>query len=126
METVLTPQQMAAADRAAIESGMSEAELITRAGLAVAWRVRALLGGIYGRRAVVICGKGNNGADGAVAGEQLRRWGANVAIVALGELDDSSLDQLSRRLAATRSSSIAARSTASPFSRLSPKQTMLR
>ena len=38
-----------------------------RAGRAVAWAVRRRLDGVYGRRAVVVCGKGNNGGDGLVA-----------------------------------------------------------
>ena len=39
------------------------------------WALR-LLGGAYGRRVVVVAGKGNNGADGRVAAARLRRRGA--------------------------------------------------
>jgi NAD(P)H-hydrate epimerase len=38
--------------------------LISRAGAAVARAVVGLLGGTYGRRVVVLAGKGNNGNDG--------------------------------------------------------------
>jgi ADP-dependent NAD(P)H-hydrate dehydratase / NAD(P)H-hydrate epimerase len=41
------------------------------------WALR-LRGGAYGRRVVIVCGKGNNGADGRVAGERLTGWGARV------------------------------------------------
>src|SRR5699024_5080588 len=41
--------------------------LIERAGWAVAGEALDLLGGGYGRRVVVIAGKGNNGADGRCA-----------------------------------------------------------
>jgi NAD(P)H-hydrate epimerase len=69
---------MAEADRRAIAGGTPEAVLVERAGNAVAWSVRRALGGVYGRRAVVVCGKGNNGADGRVAARVLRRWGVGV------------------------------------------------
>jgi NAD(P)H-hydrate epimerase len=78
MRYVLTPAEMADADRAAIAAGTPEATLVERAGNAVAWAVRRLLGGVYGRRAVVVCGKGNNGADGRVAARVLRHWGVGV------------------------------------------------
>ena len=41
--------------------------LIERAGAAVAWAALRMLGGAYGRPVIVLCGKGNNGADGRVA-----------------------------------------------------------
>ena len=40
-----------------------------------------MMGGAYGRRVVVIAGKGNNGNDGRVAAGHLRGWGAGVRIV---------------------------------------------
>ena len=42
------------------------------------WPPSDLLGGAYGRRVVVIAGKGNNGADGRVAAGLLARRGARV------------------------------------------------
>ena len=56
-----------------------------RAGRAVAWRVRRVLGGTYGRRIVVLCGPGNNGGDGRIAAAALRSWGARVDVVDLSE-----------------------------------------
>ncbi len=78
MLPVLTPEQMQAVDRQALEHGVTEQELITRAGTAVAWHARRMLGGTYGRRVVVVCGKGNNGNDGRVAARVLARWGVHV------------------------------------------------
>ena len=78
MLPVLTPAEMAARDAAAIAGGVSEATLVDRAGGAVARCARRLLGGAYGRRVVIVCGRGNNGADGRVAGQRLAGWGARV------------------------------------------------
>ena len=54
-----------------------------RAGRAVARAAVDLAGGVYGRRAVVVCGKGNNGGDGLVAARHLARWGMRVTVVAV-------------------------------------------
>jgi hydroxyethylthiazole kinase-like uncharacterized protein yjeF len=75
---VLTPAEMAAADRRAIADGTPESVLVERAGRAVAGHALAMLGGTYGRRVVVVCGKGNNGADGRVAAGLLRARGTGV------------------------------------------------
>jgi NAD(P)H-hydrate epimerase len=69
---------MATADRRAIGAGMPEAVLIERAGRAIAAHAVRLLGGRYGRRIVVVSGKGNNGADGRVAAALLRARGVGV------------------------------------------------
>jgi NAD(P)H-hydrate epimerase len=74
---VVTPEEMAAVDRAA---PVPEEVLIERAGYGVALAARRLLGGAYGMRVTVVAGRGNNGADGRVAGRYLARWGASVRI----------------------------------------------
>jgi hydroxyethylthiazole kinase-like uncharacterized protein yjeF len=69
---------MAAVDAAAPEPlGV----LIERAGSAVARRARRLLGGRYGRRVVVVAGKGSNGADGRAAAAQLEQWGVRCRVI---------------------------------------------
>jgi NAD(P)H-hydrate epimerase len=78
---VVTPAQMGELDRKTIAAGTPESVLVERAGSAVAWAARRMLGGTYGRRVVIACGKGNNGADGRVAARVLRGWGASVAVV---------------------------------------------
>lgn len=75
MIPILTPDEMAAVDAAAPEPVDT---LIDRAGAAVAHQALQLLGGAYGRRIVVLAGKGNNGADGRAAARRLRRRGARV------------------------------------------------
>jgi NAD(P)H-hydrate epimerase len=83
VEPILTPVEMGEADRRAIAGGTPVAVLMDRAGRAVAWQVRRALGGTYGRRVTIVCGKGNNGGDGLVAARVLRAWGARVDVVEL-------------------------------------------
>lgn len=75
MIPVVTPAEMAEVDARAADP---VEVLIERAGAAVAWHARRLLGGTYGRRIAVLAGPGNNGADGRVAARRLRGWGAQV------------------------------------------------
>lgn len=79
MIPIVTPSEMAAVDAAATEP---ESVLIERAGTAVAWAARRLLGGVYGMRIAVLAGPGNNGADGRVAARRLADWGARVSVLA--------------------------------------------
>jgi len=77
MVPIVTPEEMGAIDAAAPEP---VEVLIERAGAAVARAARRLLGGTYGRRVVVLAGKGNNGADGRAAARRLQRWGVHVQV----------------------------------------------
>ncbi|MDQ4090351.1 MAG: NAD(P)H-hydrate epimerase, partial [Actinomycetota bacterium] len=85
MIPVLTPEEMRAVDRAAPEP---VEVLVERAGSAVARAALSMLGGAYGRRVVVVAGKGNNGADGLVAATLLRRRGARVQVIDAGDQPD--------------------------------------
>lgn len=78
MIPLLTPDEVRAIDAAATEP---VEVLIGRAGAAVAGEAIDLLGGAYGRRIVVVAGKGNNGNDGREAARLLRRRGARVEII---------------------------------------------
>ncbi len=78
MIPVLTPEEMTAVDAAAPEPLDM---LVERAAAAVAREAERMLGGTYGRRVVVVAGKGNNGADGRAAADRLRRRGARVVVV---------------------------------------------
>ena len=83
MKPVLTPQEATELDRATQARGVPGEVLMERAGWATARAVVDLLGGTYGRRAVVVCGKGNNGGDGLVAARHLSRWGMRVDVLEL-------------------------------------------
>ena len=78
MIPVVTPAEMAAIDAAAPEP---VEVLIERAGAAVARAARQMMGGTYGRRVVVLAGKGNNGNDGRAAARRLARAGVAVRVV---------------------------------------------
>ena len=78
MIPIVTPAEMASIDAAAPEP---VEVLIGRAGAAVARAAIEMLGGTYGRRVVVLAGKGNNGNDGRDAARRLRRRGVRVAEV---------------------------------------------
>lgn len=84
MRPIVTPAEMAEADRRAIAAGTPESVLVERAGRAVGLAARRSLGGDYGRRVVVVCGGGNNGADGRVAARLLRARGVRVDVFDIG------------------------------------------
>jgi NAD(P)H-hydrate epimerase len=77
---VVTVDEMKAVDAEA-QQRVSLATLVDRAGAAVARSVLRQVGGAYGRRVVVVAGKGHNGDDGRVAAERLRRRGVGVTVV---------------------------------------------
>lgn len=78
MIPVVTPDEMRRIDAAA---DVPVEVLVDRAGAAVAHEALRLLGGAYGRTAVVVAGPGNNGADGRVAASRLRDRGVAVTVV---------------------------------------------
>jgi len=81
MIELLTPAEMAGADRRTIERGTPGIALMERAGGAVAAAVAACHP--PGTRAVVVAGPGNNGGDGFVAAQLLaeRRYRVRVLLV---------------------------------------------
>ena len=98
MEPVVTPSEMAAADQRTIAAGTPVETLMDRAGRSVAWAIRRRFDGTYGRRAVVVCGKGNNGGDGLIAARVLTGWGVRVDVVQLSDPPDASeLDRMIAR-----------------------------
>ena len=100
---VVTPEEMAAIDEAAIaelshEHAKSLEVLISRAGEAVAAKARQMLvercGQCYGQRVLVLAGKGNNGKDGKEAARRLRSWGVQVLVVDIAsqQIDNTETD----------------------------------
>ena len=75
---VVTVAEMQALEAASEIAGVSTDTLMENAGLACAQQIRECMGGVAGRRVVVLVGPGNNGADGFVVARHLARWGAEV------------------------------------------------
>lgn len=82
MIPIVTPEEMGAIDAAAPEP---VDVLIGRAGAAVARVAHEMLGGYYGRRVVVIVGKGNNGNDGRDAARRLERKGVRAQVIEVAD-----------------------------------------
>lgn len=80
--SILTANEMVAAEDAAMADGISVDELMERAGKAVAdivWRVAGKT------EALILCGPGNNGGDGYVVARLLAERGCEVRVAALAE-----------------------------------------
>lgn len=90
---LVTADQMRELERAAVEAGATEMQLMEEAGLAVAQEAWMLLGSLEGRRIVVLAGPGNNGGDGIVAARNLADWGADVAVYFPRRRRDESMNE---------------------------------
>ncbi|TDH39276.1 NAD(P)H-hydrate dehydratase [Pseudohoeflea suaedae] len=73
---LFTPAAMGAVDRAAIDGSLSGPGLMERAGAAVAASALEHWPGL--KRAIILCGPGNNGGDGHVIARHLARAGVPV------------------------------------------------
>jgi len=73
---------MRAAEEAVFASGVPQADLMERAGAAVAREAARLA---MGRQVLVLAGPGNNGGDAWVAARLLAKSGHDVMVAALGE-----------------------------------------
>jgi len=83
---ILTAAAMRAAEQAAIADGTSAGTLVERAGAALAEAVRRFVGP---RDTLILCGPGNNGADGRVAARILKDAGHAVRTASLDALDEA-------------------------------------
>ena len=83
--SLLTAQQVRAAEQFAVQAGTPLIVLMERAGLAVAEMVMTR----YTKRpTVILCGPGNNGGDGFVAARHLAAKGWPVRILLYGKLEE--------------------------------------
>ena len=101
---VVTVDEMRRIEAESEARGVSTAQLMENAGLAVAEQARDALGDLKSEHVVVLVGPGNNGGDGLVAARHLDDWGARVHVYVCGErpANDPHLETLRDRVADVR------------------------
>lgn len=100
---IASAREMAAVDRHAAERcGVPVAALMEEAGRRVAEAAALLLGGLAGRRILLVCGRGNNGGDGYVAARLMREAGAHPLAALAGAPDGLRPDARAARESAAR------------------------
>ena len=94
MQKVLTAAEMREVDRLTTERyGIPSIILMENAAHAVARVITEKLGGsVRGKSILILCGKGNNGGDGAALARQLGLHGAFVNVVLLGRIKETKGD----------------------------------
>lgn len=89
MEFAVTSDEMRKCDTAASrELNLPAQLLMEHAGHAVVSAMERRCGGLSGKRAIIVCGKGNNGGDGLVAARLLIGKGMEVTVVLCAKLSD--------------------------------------
>jgi hydroxyethylthiazole kinase-like uncharacterized protein yjeF len=94
---VVSVAQMQKAERDCAQFGLSLAQLMENAGLAVANQMRSTLGDLRHQTIAILAGPGNNGGDGLVAARHLHDWGVKVMVYLCGPRPSPQLDQVSSR-----------------------------
>ena len=94
MQKVLTAAQKREVDRLTTERyGIPTIILMENAAHAVARVITEKLGGsVKGKSILILCGKGNNGGDGAALARILWQQGAFVSVVLIGKIDETKGD----------------------------------
>jgi len=91
MKKVLTAEQMREVDRLTTEKyGIPSLRLMENAASSIARVVTEKLGGsVEGKSVLILCGKGNNGGDGAALARILIGSGAKVDVYLFGKVEDT-------------------------------------
>jgi len=100
---VLTAEEMQAVDKYTIETlNLIGRVLMENAGRAVFAAILERWAPVAGKRAIVLCGKGNNGGDGFVVARYLQDIGVNCEICLIGSATDLRGDAAANHAVLTR------------------------
>ncbi|MDQ3634364.1 MAG: NAD(P)H-hydrate dehydratase [Acidobacteriota bacterium] len=94
MQKILTAEEMREVDRLTTEKyGIPSILLMENAAHATANIIKEKLGGsVEGKSFLILCGKGNNGGDGAALARILWTAGASIQIILFGKVEDTKGD----------------------------------
>ena len=116
MQPVLFAEQVREIDRLTVENYHTSSLLLMEAASAAcldAIRER-LDDNATGKRALILCGKGNNGGDGAALARAMSRAGMHCSVVLFGKVADTSADARTNFESVSRLASFEAGSPESP------------
>lgn len=116
MQPVLSAEQIREIDRLTVESYRTPSLLLMEAasGACMAAIRTRLDNDLADRKALVLCGKGNNGGDGAALARAMSRAGMHCSVVLFGKLSETSGDARTNFESVARLASFEAGSPASP------------
>ncbi len=94
VQPVLSAEQIRQIDRLTVENYHTSSLLLMEAASAACMEaLRARMdGNVAGRTALILCGKGNNGGDGAALARAMSRDGMHCSVVLFGKLSETSGD----------------------------------
>ena len=116
MQPVLSAEQIREIDRLTAESYHTPSLLLMEAASAACMdAIRTRLNGrLADRKALILCGKGNNGGDGAALARAMSREGMHSSVVLFGKVADTSGDARTNFESIARLASFEAGSPESP------------
>jgi hydroxyethylthiazole kinase-like uncharacterized protein yjeF len=116
VQPVLSAEQIREIDRLTVEHYHTPSLLLMEAASAAcmeAVRVR-MDGDVAGKTALILCGKGNNGGDGAALARAMSREGMHCSVVLFGKLSETSGDARTNFESVSRLASFEAGSSEAP------------
>ena len=116
MQPVLSAEQIRRIDRLTVENYHTSSLLLMEAASGACMEaIRARLdGNLSGKKALILCGKGNNGGDGAALARALSRAGMHCSVILFRKLSDTSGDARTNFESVARLASFEAGSSQSP------------
>jgi ADP-dependent NAD(P)H-hydrate dehydratase / NAD(P)H-hydrate epimerase len=116
VQPVLSAEQIREIDRLTVEHYHTPSLLLMEAASAACLEaVRARMDGdVVGRTALILCGKGNNGGDGAALARAMSRDGMHCSVVLFGKFSETSGDARTNFESVSRLASFEAGSSEAP------------